>query len=232
MADKITDDRTRSLGAGWMMTYASLLTAVLAFFILFVTRAEHEAATTFKFSERIKNMLYSRILEDKESQRLDWLYVENTGTKGIKLLIPSRIGKQPMFPSEDDKINPLFIGFLETTANIIKQLELEKIQQTYRPIIEALEKSGKKVTIELTVEGHTDYLPVLSGRFKTNWDLSLARSYQVMKFLQSETALPKEYFSLAGYGSFHPLRSRERLDENRRVEIYIDVQLIEVTDRI
>jgi chemotaxis protein MotB len=171
--------------------------------------------------------MYQEILHLKAAKGLDWLYVENTGTKGLKLLIPSRVGSQPMFFSGEDRINPPFEPYLRAVADIIDRLHLERILEQNRPIVTALREAGKAVKIELTVEGHTDYLPLRAGRFKDNWDLSLARSYSVMRYLQSLLPLPLSYFSLAGYGSFKPLRDRERLDENRRVEIYIDVRLVE-----
>lgn len=217
--------------SNWMVTYASLLTAVLAFFILFINRAENEASATFKFPERMKNQLYSQIIRIRDQRNLDWLYVENTGTKGIKLLIPSKIGRFPMFKSESDQIQPLFEPFLAQIADIINSLKLEGLLTANAPIIERLHQTGKTINVEVTIEGHTDRLPLKSSRFANNWDLSLARSYEVLRYFQTHTKLPPNYYSLAGYGPFHPLRNIQNLDENRRVEIYINIQMVDLTMR-
>jgi len=215
--------------SNWMVTYASLLTAVLAFFMLFIGKAENEAAATFKFPERLKSQLYGQIRKVKEQQNLDWLYVENTGTKGIKLLIPSKISRFPMFESESDRIQPLFEPYLAQVVTVINSLGLENIPKDYAPIINRLKESGKAINIEVTIEGHTDRLPLHTTRFPSNWELSLARSYEVLHYFQSHTSLPRNYYSLAGYGPFHPLRDIRNLDENRRVEIYINVQMVDLT---
>ncbi|MFQ6613360.1 MAG: flagellar motor protein MotB [Fidelibacterota bacterium] len=217
--------------SNWMVTYASLLTAVLAFFLLFINRAENEAAATFKFPERLKSRLYGQIMQIRDQKKLDWLYVENTGTKGIKLLIPSKIGRFPMFKSESDQLQPLFKPYLSQVVQIINALKLEGLNDTYAPIINRLRRSGKSINVEVTIEGHTDRLPLQSARFASNWELSLARSYQVLHYFQARTRLPQNYYSLAGYGPFHPLRDVENLDENRRVEIYINVQMVDINGK-
>jgi len=48
----------------------------------------------------------------------------------------------------------------------------------------------------------------------------------------SETNIPAAYFSISGYGPFHPLVDVKRYDENRRVEIYLDIQLIDLEKKI
>ncbi|RMF09401.1 MAG: hypothetical protein D6762_03780 [Candidatus Neomarinimicrobiota bacterium] len=216
--------------SNWMVTYASLLTAVLAFFLLFINRAENEAAATFKFPERLKNRLYAQIMQAKTDRQLDWLYVENTGTKGIKLLIPSKIGATPMFRSESDQLEAPFQPYLEQVVEIVNGLGLESVQEQYATILDRLRHAGKEITIDVTIEGHTDRLPLRSTRFASNWELSLARSYQVLQYFQQHTRLPQEYYSLAGYGPFHPLRDIRNLDENRRVEIYINIQMTDLQE--
>ncbi|NOZ75611.1 MAG: OmpA family protein [FCB group bacterium] len=225
--------RKRSNGNGdhsnWMVTYASLLTAVLAFFLLFINRAENEAAATFKFPERLKSSLYGQIMQIRDQKKLNWLYVEDTGTKGIKLLIPSKIGRFPMFKSESDQLQPLFEPYLSQVVQIINSLGLEELKTTYAPIINRLQRAGKTINVEVTIEGHTDRLPLRSSKFTSNWELSLARSYEVLHYFQTHTRLPLNYYSLAGYGPFHPLRDVKNLDENRRVEIYINIQMVDLT---
>ena len=211
----------------WQLTYSSLLTAVLAFFIMLVIKSENEAASTFKFADRLKSQMYRQIVHTKRTQNLDWLYVENTGTKGIKLLIPTQVHSQVMFHSGEATINSSFDTYLRQVSSLLNDLKIGEIKSRYAANIKQLHSLNKDINIQVRVEGHSDRLPIHTARFADNWELSTARAYSVMEYLQRTTSLPPYYFSLSGYGSFHPFRNINNLAENRRVEIYLDIQMVE-----
>ena len=213
----------------WKVTYSDLLTGLLAFFLLLIIKAEQESNTTFKFADQLKETIYKQVVSEKNGRSLDWLYVENAGPKGIKLVIPSEIGNQTFFQSGDDRIVSDFIFYLRTVADIVEQIEMEKIPERYAVIIERLRTAGKSIKINVRIEGHSDAVPLgRNSRFRDNWDLSTARAHQVMQFFIEETPIPESYFSMSGYGPFHPLVDVSRYDENRRVEIYLDIQMIDL----
>ncbi|MBT3230048.1 MAG: OmpA family protein [Candidatus Marinimicrobia bacterium] len=213
----------------WKVTYSDLLTGLLAFFLLLIIKAEQDANTTFKFADQMKDVIYAKVMKEKQVLRLDWLYVEHAGPKGIKLLIPSEIDDQTFFQSGEDQIVINFIFYLRTVAQVIGGLELEKIPIRNKDIFAKLEASGKTVKINVRIEGHSDSMPLgRSSRFRDNWDLSTARAHQVAQYLIRETTIPESYFSISGYGPFHPMVDERNYDENRRVEIYLDIQLIEI----
>ncbi len=177
----------------------------------------------------MKDVIYSKVLKEKEDRNLEWLYVEHAGPKGIKLLIPSEIGDQTFFQSGDDQIVINFIFYLRTVADILSSLELEQIPTRYADVFRKLKANGKTVKINVRIEGHSDAVPLgRSSRFRDNWDLSTARAHQVMQFFMTRTPLPDSYFSVSGYGPFHPLVDLQNYDENRRVEIYLDIQMIDL----
>jgi len=215
--------------SSWKVTYSDLLTGLLAFFLLLIIKAEQDANTTFKFADQMKDVIYAKVLQEKQTRGLDWLYVEHAGPKGIKLLIPSEIGEQTFFQSADDQIVINFIFYLRAVARIIGNLELDQIPQRNKDVFAKLQATGKTIKINIRIEGHSDAVPLgRSSRFRDNWDLSTARAHQVAQFLISETSIPESFFSISGYGPFHPLVDAANYDENRRVEIYLDIQLVEI----
>jgi chemotaxis protein MotB len=75
----------------------------------------------------------------------------------------------------------------------------------------------------ITVEGHTDPLPIQSSRFPSNWELSTARASSVVRFLIERGLLPRR-LTAAGYAALHPIASNstaEGRSRNRRVEIVL-----------
>jgi len=82
------------------------------------------------------------------------------------------------------------------------------------------------------VVGHTDNVPVaksLQGTFPTNWELSVARATNVVRFLQ-ETGVPPEHMVASGRAEYDPVASNdtpEGRQKNRRIAIIlIDQNLV------
>lgn len=77
---------------------------------------------------------------------------------------------------------------------------------------------------EVVVEGHTDSVPISAGTYRTNWELSVARSEAVIRRLTRTHGLADSRFVAAGYGEFRPLAAndtREGRLKNRRFEIVV-----------
>lgn len=75
---------------------------------------------------------------------------------------------------------------------------------------------------QVRVEGHTDNIPILSGSFVSNWELSSARALNVVKFFMDNNFFPPEQMQAMGYGEFKPLVDNDSTinrKKNRRVEI-------------
>ncbi|MAC61918.1 MAG: hypothetical protein CMN37_08550 [SAR116 cluster bacterium] len=84
----------------------------------------------------------------------------------------------------------------------------------------------------LQVEGHTDNIPIKTGKYSDNWDLSTERALSVVRFLIDKGIKPKR-LSATGYGEFQPLNNLDKnfsLEEinskNRRIELKITQRII------
>ena len=82
----------------------------------------------------------------------------------------------------------------------------------------------KAFTGEIVVEGHTDDQPLNPhSAFHSNWELSVARAFSVIRCLSDE-GVPPEHMSARGYGPYRPRvanDSPEHRAENRRIEIVL-----------
>jgi chemotaxis protein MotB len=78
----------------------------------------------------------------------------------------------------------------------------------------------------IRVVGHTDNVPVakaLQGTFPTNWELSVARATNVVRFLQ-ENGIPPERMSASGRSEYDPVAPNDTAEgrqKNRRIEIML-----------
>lgn len=80
------------------------------------------------------------------------------------------------------------------------------------------------ISSDVVIEGHTDDTPIHTSQFDSNWELSTARSTNVVKYLVKEKGLPPQRLSAIGYGEYRPLvpnTTPENRTKNRRVVIFI-----------
>ncbi len=90
-------------------------------------------------------------------------------------------------------------------------------------ILKEVSESLKSLTNEIVVEGHTDNIPIYSGRYKSNWELSASRAFSVRAFLIKE-GIEEKRISCVGYGEYRPVApndTEENRAKNRRIEIKI-----------
>ncbi len=76
---------------------------------------------------------------------------------------------------------------------------------------------------EISIEGHTDDIPIQTERFPSNWELASARAIAVLRFLVRRE-LPPERLRAIGYADMRPLEandSRAGRAANRRVELVL-----------
>src|SRR5690625_5512884 len=80
----------------------------------------------------------------------------------------------------------------------------------------------------IQVQGHTDSLPIRTGRFRSNWDLSSARAVSVAHELMRGGYLDEHRFQVTGLADTRPLAPNDTADgraRNRRVEVVIQQEL-------
>lgn len=80
----------------------------------------------------------------------------------------------------------------------------------------------------ISVEGHTDNIPINTGMFPSNWELASSRATRVVRFL-AERGVPPNRLRAIGYGEMRPLASNaseQGRSVNRRVSIVIDLAVV------
>ncbi|PAU87795.1 type VI secretion system protein TssL [Pseudomonas sp. WN033] len=114
-----------------------------------------------------------------------------------------RVEEKGSFPSGSADMTPAFLDMLDKVADVLA-----------------------RVPGEITIEGHTDDIPISTARFQSNWDLSAARASSVANALLYSQAVSPERLRVQGYAETRPRASNDSAGNralNRRVEIIIDL---------
>jgi len=115
--------------------------------------------------------------------------------------ITIRIRERGSFPSGSATLNPEFVAAMTDLRVALRDIP------------------GR-----ISIEGHTDDVPIRGAAFKSNWELSSSRALSVTHELLKNQVLNQERFIVVGLAStrpFQPNTSAQNRAVNRRVEIII-----------
>jgi len=99
-----------------------------------------------------------------------------------------------------------------------------RIRQSAEASFEAVGKVLSRYPNHMILEGHTDSVPIHTVRFRSNWELSTARSIAVMQLLEQRADIPQDRFSIGGSADNAPVttdQSAKGRARNRRVDIIV-----------
>jgi chemotaxis protein MotB len=211
----------------WLLTYADMITLLMAFFIMVYSMSVlnvskfRQAAISIRSGFRGLAPGQGRSLLDSSP-----LAVGDTAGIPWKKLRPvvefiehqSRDGAVTI--SEDER--GIIISM--SSDSLLFEPGSADVRTKAQPYLEKIARMLRSTKNEVRVEGHTCDLPPRGSRFATNWELSTARATGVLRRLVEQEKLPAERISAAGYGSMKPVvpnDSASNRAKNRRVEIII-----------
>lgn len=195
----------------WLISYADVVTLLLAFFVVIaavasLSKARMEMVSSFFETKETKEgriTLYdlTKLAQDLIVQYNLQKEVKVTLTdKGVKIDVLEKL----LFDSGKAILYEESMPILSSIANI-----LSKPQVKERRIV---------------VEGHTDSVPIHTVQYPSNWELSTARASEVIRFFTDKHNVDRNRFEAVGYADTKPVEQVVQGKDqsvNRRVTMLI-----------
>ena len=229
---KISQELARAKTTAWALTFADLTTLLLTFFVLLLVILNDAEAHV----DRLVNIILDETERELRTLQQNNLVEIERVTKGIKITLTG----SKLFKSLSADLNPEADPILVQIGGLIRTSTLMNIykQKRWKPLLSRISAGQDTLNIEIRAEGHTDDKPIpMNSKFRNNWELSSARSLNLVQRLSELAEMEQHYFSALGYGEFRPivdiqptLNFREKQEAraaNRRVEIYLDAFITE-----
>lgn len=177
----------------WLLTYSDMITLLLAFFAMLIAVSQTDIALW----EQMKQGMRSDVAGKEKVETplaeikidLDSLLQEerNQGLVGIVL----------------DK-NGIVLSFNSSSLyNSGEAILLPSGERIITKVTQALNALGY-YQFRVDVEGHTDNVPINTPRFPSNWELSVARASEVVKFFIRE-GVNADRLKASGYADTKPV---------------------------
>lgn len=93
-----------------------------------------------------------------------------------------------------------------------------------KPVLDEIASVLGEMPNYMSIEGHTDNIPINTLRFPSNWDLSNARALKILKYFVDKHKFDPRKLSATGYGEYRPIDSNDTPSgrmKNRRVDILL-----------
>ncbi|MBC8467438.1 MAG: OmpA family protein [Candidatus Marinimicrobia bacterium] len=225
----ISMDERKAKATAWALTFADMTTLLLTFFVLLLVILNDSEKHIDAVINKLLDETYEEMNHDLSSDNVS---VERV-TKGIKITIRGNL-----FNSSSAVVDPNYYPVIHQIGRIIRESEVINIfdNSNYDNLLELIHQRGSQLNVEVRCEGHTDdqKMPP-SSDYESNWELSAARSLNLVRLMNKYAAMPEKYFSAMGYGEFRPIidiasmanysQKKKARAINRRVEIYLDAFL-------
>ncbi|MGR2737413.1 OmpA/MotB family protein [Billgrantia sp. Q4P2] len=202
-------------GEGWLVSYLDVLTLLITLFVLLLSLAGNGLAVKGSRHGGEDSALVTPQAE--AAARM-------VAGSGIK---PRHDGLQPRFPGLNIEGVSVTEGQQGITLRIDDNLLFDSGQAMLtgqgREVLGRLREALATFEGDISVEGHTDSIPIATARFPSNWELSSGRAIAVLRYL-SELGLPAERLRAVGYAETRPLESNDTAEGraiNRRVELLL-----------
>ncbi|TDO16742.1 OmpA/MotB family protein [Halomonas sp.] len=205
----------------WLMSYLDVLTLLITLFVLLLSLAGNGQATS---GNQLSGQATPPVSPQARSTSLAAANGIDPLSPGLK---PRHEGLQPRFKGLEIEGVSVVEGDRGITLRIDNNLLFAsgqaELTEEGRKVLQGLMETLVAFDGRISVEGHTDNLPIATPRFPSNWELSTGRAIAVLRYLVA-AGLPEERLRAIGYADTQPIRSNDTSEgraANRRVELLL-----------
>jgi chemotaxis protein MotB len=235
----------------WLVSYADFITLLFAFFVVMFATSQTDKVKAQQVSDSVNKALEGKsvaaVVTSLLGGAVDTKGQGNAGMRGpggAKTFKPDAEKKAPgqvveLLPSlnvlskeleQEIKTGKLRISMGERGLTVsFQQAALfpsgeDEIAHDVYPTVAKIAAAMNQIPNPARLEGHTDSIPIHNSRFRSNWELSAARSIALMLLMTDTFKVDRNKVSVAGYADTAPKDTNETEDgrgRNRRVDVVI-----------
>jgi len=224
------EDDVDPQGAGWLCTFNDMMTLLLVFFVMLFSMGTVGGREMINFQKALQSGL--SVLEKgsqftAEGSRAEPSHraapAKDNGDPSLKewaIRMAERINQKEGMPI----IQIGEQGQIRMDNQILFSLGSAELNPNGLPLLKNLSDEFRNIPYGIRIEGHTDNIAIQTAQYPSNWELSIARAVNVVKYLVSHGHIAPQRLSAAGYADAKPVlpnTSFANRARNRRVEVIL-----------
>ncbi len=210
----------------WLLTYADLITLLLAFFIVMYAISQIDSKKFSKMSEALNGVLKgeSSIIDKGDAESVKNLGIIKLGNLNI---IQKQLAKKFEILGKNEEVQTeitergLVVHIMESA--LFEEGSADLMNRT-TDILDIIYEGIKGRPNHVRIEGHTDDRTIQSVVYPSNWELSTARATSVVRYFIENYDITADKLSALGYSEYRPIKPNNSIENraiNRRVDIVI-----------
>jgi chemotaxis protein MotB len=237
---KLEDEHEEHIDETWLIPYSDLLTLLLALFIVLFAASSINKAKYDAIMESFKSELTGTKIDSskiglsplptnlKQQEKLPAQVAQPTKTAN-DIELDQLKQKLEQYINENNLQAVITLGDTKRGVEItLKDVILfdpgkADLKQSSFKTLDTIIGLVLAVPNPISIEGHTDNVPIGNAAFASNWELSSARAASVLHYFESKT-VAENRLQFTGFGEYKPLYPNDTPDHrqsNRRVDIVI-----------
>ncbi|MCL4495231.1 MAG: OmpA family protein [Firmicutes bacterium] len=233
MSDMWDQDKEESgyEGAGmmrWLITYADLITLLLAFFIILYAMNRTQQVEFAQVSQSLAQQFDSKSIIGRSPGPSIINGLSGTRQEAASL---NRLAQ-----AIQQKINQSNLGSQVSVTSTMRGVEVSlnasllfasgsaRISPKAEALLRQLGTMLSSVPNDIEVAGYTDSVPIRTAKYPSNWQLSAQRAANVVYVLAHVSGIHPSRLSIAAFGHYHPIATNQTAygrKLNRRVNILV-----------
>jgi chemotaxis protein MotB len=236
----------------WLVSYADFITLLFAFFVVMYALSSLNEGKYRVLSNSLTNAFRNVPINVPSQAMTAQAPIPPPRTvPSVKPNVPN-VQQEKAKQQQRDKMKNMAKEIMDALAPLVREGKVRVLETSRGVTIEiadsALFSVGQAVlNIEssralravaeviamsdfpVTIEGHTDNVPIKTVQFPSNWELSAVRATTVLRIF-ADSGVPADRLTAIGYGETRPVEGNESIEgraRNRRVSIQIDSALPE-----
>ncbi|WP_303785415.1 flagellar motor protein MotD [Azovibrio restrictus] len=227
----------------WLVSYADFITLLFAFFVVMYALSSINEGKYRILSESL-NAAFRNVAQSQPGQVM--LITEGAPALPVPVATLPKAADDGRL-RQRDKMRNMAKEIMEALAPLVRQGKVRVLetsrgvtveindsilfapgQATLEPLSVAALQAVARVVADsnfpITIEGHTDNVPIRTAQFPSNWELSAVRATTVLR-LFAEAGVNPDRLTAIGYGEQRPVEPNDSVEgraRNRRVTILID----------
>lgn len=220
-------------GSGWLTTFNDLITLLMVFFVLLFSMSNLDVGKIQTWQKSLQSAF--GVLKEGNMTSISLKQPYKIYDKDKKVLEKKKLDDAVIIKKLIKALNAeAGIKAIDTKKGTLITLENAALFRLGKagvnnkeafPVLDKISNLMKKIPNHIRVEGHTDNLQIIySEKFPSNWELSVNRSVNVVKYFIEKGNISPSRLSAVGYGESKPIFPNDSIEHramNRRVEILL-----------
>lgn len=236
--------KPRSSHERWLVSYADFITLLFAFFVVLYASSQADRRKQAEFAQAIHEAFRTLGLFQPTDMKLKALGQSADEAAPVNIVLGDQLAASPDVQKDLERIRKELEGKLSNQIAqhvVAMRIGRDGLVISLREAgfydsgsatpheesldsIAAIAASLRPTPYDIRIEGHTDNMPIHTGQFDSNWELSTARATRMARLFIERYAFQPQRLSASGYAEFHPVADNataEGRGQNRRVDIIV-----------